>query len=94
MTDTIKRPATGSDAPAPFDRADGHSGQAYRAEDAEALRQSDPSGGVPSNVQEDGEAGKRASFDPVTGEVHGSGSGAGGGNSNEGFDDDDQSGDR
>jgi hypothetical protein len=34
------------------------------------------------------EAGKPASFDPVSGEVHGSGSGAGGGNAGEDHDDD------
>ena len=34
------------------------------------------------------EAGKRASIDPATGEVHGSGSGAGGGNPGEDYDDD------
>jgi len=32
--------------------------------------------------------GKRASIDPVTGEVHGAGSGAGGGNAGEDFDSD------
>ena len=33
------------------------------------------------------EHGKRATFDPKSGEVHGSGSGAGGGSPNEDFDD-------
>ena len=38
---------------------------------------------------DDGERGKRASFDPETGEVHGSGSGAGGsGNRQEDYDED------
>jgi len=38
---------------------------------------------------DDSERGKRASFDPKTGEVHGSGSGAGGsGNPNEDYDED------
>jgi len=37
---------------------------------------------------EESERGKRASFDPVTGEVHGAGSGAGGGNDVEDYDDD------
>nr|WP_165388420.1 hypothetical protein [Sphingomonas populi] len=37
--------------------------------------------------------GKRASFDPVTGAVHGSGSGAGGGNAGEDFDSDAATGD-
>ena len=38
---------------------------------------------------EESERGKRASFDPVSGEVHGSGSGAGGGgNSEEDYDQD------
>ncbi len=39
--------------------------------------------------EQESERGKRASFDPQTGEVHGSGSGAGGnGNPNEDFDSD------
>ncbi|MEH3160371.1 MAG: hypothetical protein PGN08_16490 [Sphingomonas taxi] len=37
--------------------------------------------------------GRRASFDPATGEVHGSGSGAGGGNPGEDFDSDAATGD-
>jgi hypothetical protein len=37
---------------------------------------------------EESERGKRASFDPKTGEVHGSGSGAGGGNPKEDYDSD------
>ncbi len=40
-------------------------------------------------AEQDDERGKRASFDPQTGEVHGSGSGAGGnGNPNEDHDSD------
>jgi hypothetical protein len=39
------------------------------------------------------ENGRRASFDPATGEVHGSGSGAGGGNPGEDFEDDRSGGD-
>jgi hypothetical protein len=39
------------------------------------------------------ENGRRASFDPRTGEVHGSGAGAGGGNPGEDFDSDSASGD-
>ena len=42
-----------------------------------------------SGKEEDSERGKRASFDPRSGEVHGSGSGAGGGgNPKEDFDSD------
>ena len=39
------------------------------------------------------EAGKRASIDPRSGEVHGSGSGAGGGNPGEDYDSDTAAGD-
>ncbi len=39
------------------------------------------------------EAGRRASFDPKTGEVHGSGAGAGGGNPGEDYDSDSAAGD-
>ena len=39
------------------------------------------------------DAGHRASFDPKTGEVHGSGAGAGGGNPGEDYDSDSASGD-
>lgn len=39
------------------------------------------------------DAGRRASFDPKTGEVHGSGAGAGGGNPGEDYDSDPAAGD-
>ena len=83
MTD--KRPSTGRPDDA-FDTMEGHSGQDYpvERERTEAARgPSDPATGLPS------EAGRRASFDPATGEVHGSGSGAGGGgNAGEDYDSD------
>lgn len=47
-------------------------------------------------IVEDGarpDAGRRASFDPKTGKVHGGGAGAGGGNPGEDFDSDPMSGD-
>ena len=75
-----------------FDQKDSYSGQAFRKADNDALVAADPSGGIPSPVDEPGEAGKRASFDPKTGEVHGSGSGIAGGNPDEEFDNDRQSG--
>ena len=79
----------------PFDRADGHSGQEYNADREAALGAQRPSGTVaarpsdpspPHNPAIPPDNGRRASFDPQTGEVHGSGSGAGGGNPGEGFD--------
>lgn len=42
--------------------------------------------------QRQSERGKRASFDPRSGEVHGSGSGAGGGNRDEDYDSDSMAG--
>ncbi|HSX53729.1 MAG TPA: hypothetical protein VLG14_00390 [Sphingomonas sp.] len=79
----------------PFDSKSGYSGQEYHRdrEAAELLR--DPPGGkraADQKVDEDAndppEAGRRASFDPDTGDVHGSGAGAGGGNPGEDYDSD------
>ena len=48
-----------------------------------------------TKTADDSERGKRATFDPKTGEVHGSGSGAGGGgNPNEDYDSDPMAGAR
>ncbi len=85
-----------SHQPKPFNRASGYSGEGYSAADERALGAELPSGTVaarpgervadPAPVPPDN--GQRASFDPTTGAVHGSGSGAGGGNPGEGFDED------
>lgn len=84
-----------------FDRKDGYSGQDYnRNREAEEGKKT-PSGTVaarpgeadPSQEDFPPEAGRRAFFDPNTGEVHGSGSGAGGGNPGEDYDSDPQAGD-
>ena len=82
----------------PFDSASGYSGQEHTPEREQALGRANPSGhplnGDPM-VGERGavdasdtppDAGRRASFDPKTGEVHGSGSGAGGGHEGEDYD--------
>lgn len=79
----------------PFDTATGYSGQDYHRDREAELARKDPPGGVPAEEAtgtEDTdippENGRRAFFDPATGEVHGSGSGAGGGNPGEDFDSD------
>lgn len=84
-----------------FDRDDGYSGQDYdkdrEAEEGAKL----PAGTVathPVDATEPArdlppEAGRRAFFDPRTGEVHGSGAGAGGGNPGEDYDSDPAAGD-
>jgi len=87
----------------PFDSAGGYSGQDYHVEREEAVGRQHPAGevnpasdrkpaetGAGHNIPE--ENGRRAYFDPDTGEVHGSGSGAGGGNAGEDFDSDAQAG--
>lgn len=74
-----------------FDKESGKFGQGYTLEDERRLGAQMPAGSVaprPSQVddQDPGmppENGRRASFDPVTGEVRGSGAGAGGGNPGE-----------
>ena len=86
----------------PFDRADGHSGQEYNKDREAALGAQRPGGTVaarpgdpapPHDPAIPPDNGRRASFDPQTGEVHGSGSGAGGGNPGEDFDSDAATGD-
>lgn len=75
--------------------ASGYSGQDYRRDREADLARQDPLRGLPSDgaLQTESEDippqnGRRASFDPATGAVHGSGSGAGGGNPGEDFDTD------
>ena len=86
----------------PFDRADGHSGQEDNKDREAALGAQRPGGTVsarpgdpapPHDPAIPPDNGRRASFDPQTGEVHGSGSGAGGGNPGEDFDSDAATGD-
>ncbi|WP_019515734.1 hypothetical protein [Sphingomonas sp. Mn802worker] len=85
-----------SHQPAPFNRAVGYTGEGYSAVDERALGEAQPSGTVAARPGErvadaapvPPDNGQRASFDPATGAVHGSGSGAGGGNPGEGFDED------
>ncbi len=84
MSDTDKRP------PQPFDRDSGYSGQGYTRNDEDAMGRAEPAGCVTTNAPAPGEGhtetslpadnGRRASVDPKTGEVRGSGAGAGGGN--------------
>ena len=67
-----------------FDRPDGYSGQDYTAAREQAAGQRAPV----TAAQADGrdlppDNGRRASVDPYTGEVHGSGAGIGGGNPGE-----------
>ncbi|WP_322965694.1 hypothetical protein [Sphingomonas fuzhouensis] len=83
MADNDKRP------PQPFGRDGGYSGQDYHRDDEGAMGRAEPSGTVTTRKAPDGDAGadddlspdngRRASVDPKTGEVHGSGAGAGGG---------------
>lgn len=87
-----------------FDRDDGYSGQDYDRTREAAEGAKAPSGTVaqrptdaaPSDCGEADlppDAGRRAFFDPKTGEVHGSGTGAGGGNPGEDYDSDPAAGD-
>ena len=83
MAETEKRPSQ------PFDRDRGHSGQDYHLDDEAAMGRVEPSGSVTVSGPLGGDGndgtslptdnGSRASVDPRTGEVHGSGAGAGGG---------------
>ena len=85
----------------PFDKKTGYSGQDYsREREAEEGRKlpagtvaTRPADAAPPQNDLPPEAGRRAYFDPKTGEVHGSGSGAGGGNPGEDYDSDPQAGD-
>jgi hypothetical protein len=84
-----------------FDKDEGTFGQGYTREDEHRLGEQMPAGSVAPTGSRVGtpdpalppENGRRASFDPATGEVHGSGSGAGGGNPGEDFEDDRSGGD-
>ncbi|WP_277981932.1 hypothetical protein [Sphingomonas phyllosphaerae] len=84
-----------------FDKDEGTFGQGYTREDERRLGEQMPAGSVApagsgvatSDPALPPENGRRASFDPATGEVHGSGSGAGGGNPGEDFEDDRSGGD-
>lgn len=80
-----------------FDRSQGYSGQDYDVGEEQRLASTMPAGSVnaePSRLGVDeGDNGRRASFDPRTGEVHGSGAGAGGGNPGEDLDQDSAGGD-
>lgn len=86
----------------PFDRTDGAYGLDYDKDREAALGERMPSGTVAAKPGDAGppadpvmppENGRRASFDPATGAVHGSGSGAGGGNPGEDFESDSAAGD-
>lgn len=83
-----------------FDNDRGMSGQDYDIGEERKLGAEMPAGSVnakPSRAPADPamppEAGRRASFDPVTGETRGSGTGAGGGNPGEDPDNDSAGGD-
>lgn len=78
-----------------FDQPDGYSGQDYTIARETAVGQPPVAAGavVPDGRGLPPDAGHRASADPVTGEVHGSGSGTGGGNEGEDFDSSTASGD-
>ena len=75
--------------PRPFDRDGGYTGQDYHRADEHAMGRAEPSGSVTTTPPVPGEGnagtslpdddGRRATVDPKTGEVHGSGAGAGGG---------------
>lgn len=87
MTDPVdpqhrRRPA--------FDKDTGKFGQGYTLDEERKLGEQSPSGSVaprPSQIVDDSptppDAGRRASFDPKTGAVRGSGAGAGGGHAGE-----------
>ena len=81
----------------PFNRDSHFTGEDYHRDDEAAMGRENPSGTVAARPGEAGaeddpalppDNGQRASFDPATGAVHGSGSGAGGGNPGEDFDED------
>ncbi len=84
-----------------FDKDEGKFGQGYSLEEERKLGEQMPAGSVApaaSRVTQDDpfmppDNGKRASFDPATGEVRGSGAGAGGGNPGEDFEADRSGGD-
>jgi hypothetical protein len=88
------------DGEPPFDKSTGTSGQGYTRDDELRLGAQNPAGAVsprPSQIDEHGattppDNGRRASFDPATGAVRGSGAGAGGGHAGEDPDPDSASG--
>jgi len=101
MPDTPVDPGHDADGN-PFDSDKGLFGQEYSITREQALGHDLPSGTVaakpdarqaPNDPAIPSENGRRASFDPRTGAVHGSGSSAGGGNPGEDFDSDSASGD-
>ena len=69
----------------------GYSGQEYDSQAHESEKALDANARAGGAIPPDN--GKRASYDPATGAVHGSGSGAGGGNEGEDFDSDAATGD-
>lgn len=84
-----------------FDRDDAYSGQNYSVDEEHKLASTMPSGSVAAEPSRVGagedpvmppDNGRRASFDPHTGEVRGSGAGAGGGNPGEDMDSDNKGG--
>lgn len=101
MTDD-KRPTDPERARRPaFDNDTGNSGQDYHRRDEQRLAADMPAGSVaPTSSHAPAtdpdmppDNGRRASFDPVTGEVRGSGAGAGGGNPGEDMESDGAAGD-
>jgi len=86
-----------------FDNESGPSGTGYTLESERAEGEKMPSGTVNRDAtarsrqiadsDDRPDAGRRASFDPKTGEVRGSGAGAGGGNPGEDYDSDPAAGD-
>lgn len=88
--------------PDPIDTPGGVTDDGYAVRAEADMGRDNPSGTVdarpgdrhpPQNPALPPENGRRASFDPRTGEVHGSGSGAGGGNPGEDFESDPAGGD-
>ena len=84
-----------------FDHDRGYSGQDYHLREEQRLAGDMPAGSVAPRASRVGggdpatprDAGRRASFDPATGAVRGSGAGAGGGNPGEDPDADSAGGD-
>ena len=102
MSDTTKVDPERVRADKPFDRDEGFYGLDYHKDREAASGAQSPSGTIAARPTDPGpvrdaslppENGRRASFDPATGAVHGSGSGAGGGNPGEDFDSDPAGGD-
>ncbi len=86
--------------PPPFDKDTGTFAQEYTLDDERRMGEQEPSGSVsprrsqvPDQASSTPDSGRRASFDPETGAVHGSGASAGGGHEGEDPDDDRTGGD-